>query len=486
MAGPRRSARTSAQTSSSPPASAKSNGTKRKAEDDSIPTDTTTQKKRGRPSKALKEQKTLEETMPIEDTVQNGDQNGDNDIEMKQADAQGKDGFERPAGCWFWLDNATYDTSDANAANKHGNDADLKEAGESFKGTNKDGESKDDPEKALKDSRGGAGVNAPEGNALDQVKADENDEGATSKDDKTHTDKTSANNTTAKEAVEEDKEREKEQPSNVMEKGLIYFFTRGRVGIEEPSNVQDLQRSFMVLRPLPPGGKLTDGAVQDVGNNRLLALPKKTWPRSGRDRFMVFVEKAGVTMDTLREEFFQGSTYSTKTTGTRHTPEVTPIGEGVYAMTWTGSGRTTNHLSYMLTIPQKIGELQKDVGIAEKGSFVLSSKNPNASQPSYAALPQKPDFPKEIQEEFGSLGWLPTKPEHLNYANAQFLLIGEDFTGEGTQKDEKDDNKETPAEELEKLEHEDELRVEHLKGDDTVFADLGISAKDYPSVKTTW
>lgn len=73
----------------------------------------------------------------------------------------------------------------------------------------------------------------------------------------------------------------------------------------------------MVLRPLPSGAKITDsGAVQDVSNNRLIALPKKVWPKSGRDRFMVFVEKTGVSTETLKEEFFQGSDYSTKTTGT--------------------------------------------------------------------------------------------------------------------------------------------------------------------------
>ena len=42
------------------------------------------------------------------------------------------------------------------------------------------------------------------------------------------------------------------------------------------------------------------------------------------------------------------------------------------------------------------------------------------------------------------------------------------------------------SQELEKLENEDELRVEHLKGDDTVFADLGVSSKDYTKVMTTW
>lgn len=140
----------------------------------------------------------------------------------------------------------------------------------------------------------------------------------------------------------------------------------------------------------------------------------------------------------------------------------------------------------MLTIPQELGEVQKDVGLAEKGSFVISAKNPESSSPANASLPQGPEYPKDIMEEFGGRGWLPARPEHLNYANGQILLIGESFDIEATQKDAKDDSKETPVEELEKLEHEDDLRVEHLKGDDTVFADLGVSSKDYPKVMTTW
>jgi hypothetical protein len=244
------------------------------------------------------------------------------------------------------------------------------------------------------------------------------------------------------------------------------------------------------MRPMPEGGKITDGAIQDVGNNRLLALPKKVWPKSGKDRFMVFVEKAGVSMDTLKEEFFQGSEYSTKTTGTRQTPEVTPIGEGVYALVSTSGSPSTTHLAYMLTIPSEMGEVQKDVGLAAKGSFVVSAKNPESTGPAYAQLPQKPDWPKDFVEEFGGRGWMPAQPKYLDYANAQMLLIGEDFESSGnlepTSKDEKDDSKETPQEELEKLEHEDELRVQHISGDDTVFADLGISSKEYPRVKTTW
>lgn len=276
---------------------------------------------------------------------------------------------------------------------------------------------------------------------------------------------------TTEEAIQPDEEREKAQPSNILEKGVIYFFTRGRVGVPDPDSVQDLQRSYFVLRPLAGGAKITDGAIQDIGNNRLIALPKKVWPKSGRDRFMVFVEKAGVDMKSLKEEFFQGSEYSTKTTGTRQTPPTTPIGEGVYAITYTGGGQGTTHLVYMLTIPQEIGEVQKDVGLAEKGSFICSLKNPESSGPANAQLPTSPDYPKEFIEEFHGRGWMPMHPKHLDYASGQMLLIGENFDTsanlEPKPKDEKDDAKETPLEELEKLEHEDELRVEHLSGKST-------------------
>lgn len=268
--------------------------------------------------------------------------------------------------------------------------------------------------------------------------------------------------------MEEDKTREEAQPSNVLEKGVIYFFTRGRVGTDNPDSVQDLQRSFFVMRPLPAGGKITDGAVQEMKNLRLLALPKKVWPKSGKDRFMSFVEKAGTTMAELKESFMSGSEYSTKTTGTNHTPNVTLVGEGVYAFTNTGGGRGTSHIAYMLTVPTSPGEVQDDIGIKDKGSFVISLKNPESSGPANAQLPQGPDYPREFIDEFGGRGWMPAEPKHIDYANAQILMIGEDFENstnlEANPKDEKDDAKELPEEELKKLESEDEQRVQHLKG----------------------
>ena len=53
-------------------------------------------------------------------------------------------------------------------------------------------------------------------------------------------------------AVEEG-EREQEMPSNILEKGIIYFFFRARVNVENPQDTSDIARSYMIMRPIPHG-----------------------------------------------------------------------------------------------------------------------------------------------------------------------------------------------------------------------------------------
>ena len=184
---------------------------------------------------------------------------------------------------------------------------------------------------------------------------------------------------------------EEDVPSNILEKGIVYFFIRGRVNISHPESVSDIARSYMLLRPLPTDAKLGDGPIGDAGNTRLLALPKKVLPLSGKDRFMVFVEKSDASFQTIKDEFLKGEDYETKTAGTRHTPAATPAGEGVYAITTTGR---ESHLAYMLTLPETLEEVQKDLGLREKGSFIISTKNPEYPGPANAQLPNPPKFPK--------------------------------------------------------------------------------------------
>ncbi|XXH04110.1 hypothetical protein Hte_010522 [Hypoxylon texense] len=288
-------------------------------------------------------------------------------------------------------------------------------------------------------------------------------------------------------SAEQEGEREGVVPASILEKGIIYVFIRGRVGIDEPSSVDDIRRSYFVLRPLAKDAKLGEGAIDDAGNTRLVAIPKKVFPVSGRDRWIAFVEKSHASFKTLKDEFLSAEDYTTKTAGVRHTPAATPVAEGIYAITSTGR---ESHLAYMITLPEDLGEVQKEIGLKEKGSFIISTRNPQYEAPKGTALPQGPDYPKEVLDEFRSLRWMGTQPKHLDYPNTQFLLIGESSGIQKATEPQKgqEEGQEKPIEELEKLEDEDTHRMEDLQGDDSaaIFADLHAHAKDYPKLQTTF
>lgn len=136
--------------------------------------------------------------------------------------------------------------------------------------------------------------------------------------------------------------------------------------------------------------------------------------------------------------------------------------------------------------------MQTDLGLRGQGSFVLSVKNPTAPGPANATLDNPADYPEELMSEFGGRRWCPLKPAFLDYPATQFLIIGEgvneDF-GNATNENEKDkrnEDKIAPEEELEKLDEENIERVKGLSGDDAVFADLGLSAKEFPKMKSSW
>lgn len=125
-------------------------------------------------------------------------------------------------------------------------------------------------------------------NAFDEVKADTTEVKAAAENEQNQVAvKVNENNT----SIISDSKRATEIPSSILEKDIIYFFFRPRVNVEDPQGIEDVARSYIVLRPLPLGAKLGEGPLEDKGNARLLALPKKMLPKSNKDRFLVFVEK---------------------------------------------------------------------------------------------------------------------------------------------------------------------------------------------------
>lgn len=207
--------------------------------------------------------------------------------------------------------------------------------------------------------------------------------------------------------------------ANVLEKGIIYFIFRGRMNVDEPTSVDDVARTFIVLRPIPAACHLEEGsgtgddeskqqdnkpkALPKQGGEkcRQLILPKKTLPVTPRDRFVSWVEKAGTDIATIRASF-KGEEHETKTRGLRHTPGATPFAEGVYAITsngpqaGAGSQRTSgaSHIAYMLTLPHEPTQVQTDFGVQRAGSFIVQVKNPSYKGPRFA--PSKaPEYPPE-------------------------------------------------------------------------------------------
>jgi len=269
---------------------------------------------------------------------------------------------------------------------------------------------------------------------------------------------------------------QKVEDSPIVEKGLVYFFLRGKVDVEHPESMDEVKRSYIILRPLPQGAKLVDGKLEDAGENRLIVIPKKRLPKKGYERFLTFVEEPSATLQELRN-YLKGRTYQTKTVGERTDFPAQPIGEGVYAITKSNNERQS-HFVYMLTIPTKPDELQEDFGLKEKESFVISVRNPQTPSPPNAAIPDPAEYSKEIIEEFRGLRWGSVQPKHF-VKNAEFLFIGE-------RKFPEDGDHEGTADEVAQLEEEDEKRISHLKGDESVFADLELSQKEFMGIQTTW
>lgn len=199
-----------------------------------------------------------------------------------------------------------------------------------------------------------------------------------------------------------------------LERGNVYFFYRPRVEEEEPEGRGDVQNLYMVLSP---HGK-TEYRLAIIGREE---LPDPE--AGGRQRYWGFV--TGVERDpkTIVRELGPEE-YETETRGERHQPAARPAGEGVYRVLRHGDH---THLVYALELPESPGEVQRDLGIEEEASYILSIKNPETPSPARAGLPEsrEAEFPKRLQEVFRGRKFSEADPpDFLGYAGCEFVLIG--------------------------------------------------------------
>ncbi|NCC22405.1 MAG: hypothetical protein EOM26_08075 [Alphaproteobacteria bacterium] len=188
---------------------------------------------------------------------------------------------------------------------------------------------------------------------------------------------------------------------DVLERGNIYFFYRPGVNEGSPEGKRDIQRFYMILRP--------DGAR----HYRLCIIGRKFLPDIEKhQRFWGFIDDIKDDADELADDL--------GASGREHPAR--PAGEGRYKLAARHRGL---HLVWALSEPEHPGAAQKDLNIPPEAAYVLSVKNPETGSPKSAGLSgdRKADYPEELQDEFDDRRFADN-PEMLDYAGAQFVLIG--------------------------------------------------------------
>lgn len=207
--------------------------------------------------------------------------------------------------------------------------------------------------------------------------------------------------------------------TEAIEQGRIMFFYRPRVGVEEASSIQDIQRFYMLLAPA--GG----------GRPRLAVVGKKRLPAAdSHERFFGFIEAVGDTVEQLISGLGERQ-YETKTRGTRHMAAARIVAEGTYAIVQRGgSPKTTGRTNLIIkpNVPDHPGDVQEELNIPPKaGSYSFSVKNPS-NEPRPGGVPigleQKADYTQEKREEFGGYAWIGVSdPSLLEFERCEFLLV---------------------------------------------------------------
>jgi Protein of unknown function (DUF2795) len=209
----------------------------------------------------------------------------------------------------------------------------------------------------------------------------------------------------------------REDTSQIVEQGDIFFFYRPKVGTEEVNSVEDVQRFYMVTAPEEKDSKY-----------RLFILGRKQLPEIVEGKSMSEERNWALNALTtnnpedIRKELLAAE-YETETRGKRRMAAAMPAGEGKYAIV-----KHDNHteLAYALELPEVPGPTQREFEIKKEASYIISVKNPDIQIRGFAAFEKrKPEYPGNIKEKFGDKRWINVEdPDLLNYENTQVLLVG--------------------------------------------------------------
>ena len=209
----------------------------------------------------------------------------------------------------------------------------------------------------------------------------------------------------------------KENGSEIIEQGNIFFFYRPKIDTEEVEDIKDVQRFYMVT-----GTESTTSNKRKDDTYRLFLVGQKQLPEivegksTSKERNWALNILTTSNAEDIHKELLPAE-YTTETRGKRRLAAATPAGEGKYSIV-KHDGHT--ELAYLLELPQEVGHTQKEFEIRKEASYIISVKNPEISVPGFAAFSsaRKPEYPSRLMEMFGDRRWIDIEnSELLDYEN---------------------------------------------------------------------
>jgi hypothetical protein len=216
-------------------------------------------------------------------------------------------------------------------------------------------------------------------------------------------------------------EMAKEDRSEVIEQGDMFFFYRPKVDAEEVENIKDVQRFYMVTSAKEKKKQKEIYRLFLIGQKQLPEIVEGKSTSEEKNWALNIVTT--FNPDDIHNELLPAE-YTTKTKGKRRLAAAVPAGEGKYVIV-----KHDNHteLAYILELPETPGTTQREFEIKKEASYIISVKNPEIKIPGFSAFSsdKKPEYPKHLKEKFGNRRWINVEDsELLNYENTQLLLIG--------------------------------------------------------------
>ncbi|MBI4492811.1 MAG: hypothetical protein HY690_08480 [Chloroflexi bacterium] len=205
--------------------------------------------------------------------------------------------------------------------------------------------------------------------------------------------------------------------ATMLESGDIFFLYLPQPGVRHVRGLDQVARTYFVLSPRPAHAQRA--RHQEGRHHRLFSLhalrlpPTQPGAHQGVWALLEQVAPSAEVFDHRLDALGNG-----KTVAEKQIALVRPAGEGRYALVDHGEHQ---HLAYVLELPTELGEVQRALRIAQRATYTLQVKAPDAASPLLVDIP--PAYPGKLRELLAPWELAPLLDlALLDYPRAQVYL----------------------------------------------------------------